>query len=74
MESEPLGACFGQPYMDKAALSFGRTSTGIVWYFEGIFGTIETTATATTMEYLIAALVLNCTNILTQYLSEELKQ
>ena len=55
-------------FPNKASLSFGRTSAGIVWCFWGIVHTIETTTTTpttttTTMEYLIiAALTLNYIN------------
>ena len=43
---------------NKASLSFGRTSAGIVWCFWGMLHTIETT----TMEYLIAELARNLMN------------
>ena len=43
---------------NKASLSFGRTSAGIVWCFWGMFHTIATT----TMEYLIAELARNLMN------------
>ena len=43
---------------NKASLSFGRTSPGIVWCFWGMFHKIETT----TMEYLIAELARNLMN------------
>ena len=43
---------------NKASLSFGRTSAGIVWCFWGMFHTIETT----TMKYLISELALNYMN------------
>ena len=46
------------PIKDKASLSFGRTSAGIVCYFWGMFHTIETS----TMEYLIWELALNYMN------------
>ena len=56
-------------FPNKASLSFGRTSAGIVWCFWGIVHTIETTTTTptttttTTMEYLIIAeLTLNYIN------------
>ena len=39
-------------YFNKASLSFGRTSAGILWCFWGMFHNIKTT----TMEYLIAEL------------------
>ena len=44
--------------LNKASLSFGRTSAGIVWCFWGMFHTIETT----TMKYLISELALNYMN------------
>ena len=43
---------------NKASLSLGSTSAGIVWCFWGMLHTIETT----TMEYLISELALNYMN------------
>ena len=43
---------------NKASLSFGRTSAGIVCYFWGMFHTIE----SSTMEYLILEPALNYMN------------
>ena len=43
---------------NKASLSFGRTSAGILWCFWGMFHTIETT----TMDHLISELALKYMN------------